>query len=57
LTLFQAASYLVKMSIDPNHCFLACVMTGGERRPAFSPAAPVVAIVNDRHFVTDQTQQ
>jgi hypothetical protein len=57
LTLFQAASYLVKMSIDPNHYFLACVMADGERRPAFSPAAPVVAIVNDRHFVTDQTQQ
>jgi len=45
------------MSIDPNHCFVACVRAGYEHRPTFSPATPVVAAANDRCPVTDQTQQ
>jgi hypothetical protein len=57
LTLFQAASYLLKMSIDPNHCFFACAKAGFERRPAFSPAIPVVAADDDRGFVTDPFEQ
>ncbi len=48
---------LIEMSIDSNHCLVACVRAGFEPRPAFSPAAPVVGVANDRHFVTDQTQQ
>jgi hypothetical protein len=48
---------LMKMSIDPNHYFVACATTGFKRPSAFSPAIPVVAIANDRQFVTDQTQQ
>jgi hypothetical protein len=48
---------LIEMSIDTNHCFVAGVMAGCEYRPAFSPAGPVVAVANNRHFVTDQTQQ
>jgi hypothetical protein len=57
LTLFQAAPYLVKMSIDPNHCFFACAKAGFERRPVFSPAIPVVAAADDRGFVTDPFEQ
>jgi hypothetical protein len=53
----SSAAILMEMSIDSNHCFVACVMAGCEHRPAFSPAASVVAIANDRHFVTDQNQQ
>jgi hypothetical protein len=48
---------LKEMSIDSNHCFVACAKAGCEYRPAGSPAAPVVAVANNRHFVTDQTQQ
>jgi hypothetical protein len=57
LTLFQAASYLPKMSIDPNHCFFACAKAGFERRPVFSPATPVVAAADDRCFITDPFEQ
>jgi hypothetical protein len=48
---------LVGMSIDFNHRLVACARAEFEHRPAFSPVTPVVAIANDRHFVTDQTQQ
>jgi len=48
---------LVKMSIDPNHCFFACVKAGFERRPVFSPAIPVVVAAPGRRFVTDPIEQ
>jgi hypothetical protein len=48
---------LIKMSIDLNHCFVACAKTGFGSRPVFSMATPVVAVANGRHFATDQTQQ
>jgi hypothetical protein len=57
LTLFQAASYLLEMSIDPDYCFVACARAGFESRPASLPMPPVVVVANDRHFVIDQTQQ
>jgi hypothetical protein len=48
---------LIEMSIDTNHCFVACVMAGCEYPPVFSPAALVVVVADGRHFVTDQIQQ
>jgi len=47
----------MKMSIDPNHCLVACLKAEFEYQSVFSRAMPVMAIADDRRFVTDPTQQ